>query len=48
MKLKEQKINDKEFKWSTKHIKFTLQNKMKKHSITSTNIRLLMRNEVNN
>ena len=31
MKLKTQKINDKEFKWSTKHIKFTLQNKMKKH-----------------
>ena len=23
MKLKEQKINDKEFKWSAKHIKFT-------------------------
>ena len=31
MKLKEQKINNEEFKWSAKHIKFILQNKIKKH-----------------
>ena len=32
MKLKEQKkINYKEFKWSAKHIKFIVWNKIKKH-----------------
>ena len=31
MKIKEQNINDKEFKWSAKHNKFILQHKIKKH-----------------
>ena len=36
MKLKEQKINNKEFKWSAKHIKFIkFYKNINKHSITS-------------
>ena len=31
MKLKEQKINNKDFKWSAKYMKFILQYKIKKH-----------------
>ena len=31
IKLKEQKISNKEFKWNAKRIKFILQNKIKKH-----------------
>ena len=37
-----QKINNKQFKWSAKHIKFILM------FIKSTNIRLIMQNEINN
>ena len=45
MKLKEQKMNNKEFKWSRKH---NIRSRNTFNKITSRNNRLFMGNEVSN